>query len=485
MGIFDSGRVFTGRCVGVSNEGAGVVRIEEKGAKEDGMKIFVPDMLPGEKARVKITERKNNMTYGVKTASATPSKSRVKPICPEFPRCGGCQLLHASYECQLQMKESMVKNCLVRMGHFPEDAIRACMEAIVPAKDQYYYRNQIQYPVEYSREKRCVNIGLYERSSHKIVEHEKCFLADPAAEIVRKVSQIFFSDLSRIDAAKALRQVVVRTGLMSKEMMVIFVISKQVTIDAEKFVEDCNEALKQGKNGMRLISIWTEERPEGVKWKNPKGVWTNIWGETTIREFLDNRVFRISPDSFFQVNSKQAVVLYNKIKEYLRYDGFLPRVLLDLYCGTGSIGIFCSDACHHLIGIESVESAVIDARNNARSNFIDDTEFIFGKAEDYDFGSMMPDAVVVDPPRKGCDEALLRKLLNLGPTRIIYVSCNPATLARDLQRFFQLQQEKGVKYGIKKICPVDMFPGTTHVETVVLLSKVSHAPKQAAKSEET
>ncbi|MBQ4185759.1 MAG: 23S rRNA (uracil(1939)-C(5))-methyltransferase RlmD, partial [Clostridiales bacterium] len=404
MGLFENNKEYSGRCVGVSNEGAGVVRIEEKGAKEDGMKIFVPDMLPGEKGKVRITERKNNMTYGEKAGDIAPAKSRVKPVCPEFPKCGGCQLLHARYESQLQMKESMVRNCLVRMGKFPEDEIRACMERILPAKDQYYYRNQIQYPVEYSKEKRCVNIGLYERGSHKIVEHTKCFLADPAAEIVRNVSQIFFSNLSNIEAAKALRQVVVRTGLMSKEMMVIFVISKQVQIDAEAFVATCSEALKEAKNGMRLISIWTEERPEGIKWKNPKGVWTNIWGETTIREFLANRVFRISPDSFFQVNSKQAVVLYDKVKEYLRYDGFLPRVLLDLYCGTGSIGIYCSDACHHLIGIESVESAVIDARNNARSNFIEDTEFIFGKAEEYDFGGMMPDAVVIDPPRKGCDE---------------------------------------------------------------------------------
>ncbi|MBR4819272.1 MAG: hypothetical protein IKZ74_04370, partial [Clostridiales bacterium] len=233
MGIFDSYKALSARCVGISNEGCGVARVDEAGAKEEGMKVFVQDMLPGEKGKIKITEKKNNMTYGVKVGNITPSKNRCEPMCPEFPVCGGCQIQHASYECQLQMKESMVRNCLVRMGHFPEEQIRACMETIVPAKDQYYYRNQIQYPVEYSREKRCVNIGLYERSSHKIVEHEKCFIADPAAEIVRKVSQIFFSDLSRIDAAKALRQVVVRTGLMSKEMMIIFVIRKQVTIDAE------------------------------------------------------------------------------------------------------------------------------------------------------------------------------------------------------------------------------------------------------------
>lgn len=477
MGIFDSSRVFSARCVGISNEGAGVVRIEEKGAKEEGMKVFVNDMLPGEKGKIRITERKNNMTYAEKAGEVTASPNRITPSCQEFPRCGGCQIQHASYDSQLQMKESMVRNCLVRMGHFPEGEIRACMEKILPAKEQFYYRNQMQYPVEYSREKRCVNIGLYERNTHKIVEHEKCFLADPSAEVIRNVAQIFFSDLNNIDAAKALRQIVVRVGMMSKEMMIIFVVSKPVKIDADAFVTASSEALKNAKNGMRIVSVWTEERPTGTKWKNPKGVWTNIWGETTIREFLGNRVFRISPDSFFQVNSKQAVVLYNKIKEYLRMDGVLPRMLLDLYCGTGSIGIYCSDACHHMYGIESVESSVIDARNNARANFIEDTEFFCSRAEDFDFGAMMPDAIIIDPPRKGCDENLLSKLLDLAPTRIVYVSCNPATLARDLKRFFEMQQQKGVKYGIKKICPVDMFPQTTHVETVVLLSKISHAPK--------
>ncbi|MBO4927944.1 MAG: 23S rRNA (uracil(1939)-C(5))-methyltransferase RlmD [Clostridiales bacterium] len=477
MGIFDSGRAYNARCVGLSNEGFGVARIEEKDAKEDGLKVFVEDMLPGEKGKIRITGKEKNSTYGKKLGTTTSSDNRVKPICPEFLRCGGCQIQHASYPCQLRMKEGLVRACLVRIGHFPEEEIKNCMEPIVGAQEMYYYRNQMQYPVEYSREKRCVNIGLYERNTHHIVEHEKCYLADPAAEIVRKVAQTFFSDLDRIDAAKALRQVVVRSGLLSKEMMVIFVIRKQVRIDASAFVAECEEALKAAKNGTRLISIWTEERPEGVKWKNPKGTWTNIWGETTIREFLDNRVFRISPDSFFQVNSKQTVVLYNKVKEYLRLDGVLPRMLLDLYCGTGSIGIFCSDACHHMYGVESVESAVIDARNNARANFIEDTDFFCSKAEDFDFGAMMPDAVIIDPPRKGCDEKLLEKLLELAPMRIVYVSCNPATLARDLESLFKMQQDKGVQYGIKKICPVDMFPQTTHVETCVLLSKLSRAQK--------
>ena len=208
---------------------------------------------------------------------------------------------------------------------------------------------------------------------------------------------------------------------------------------------------------MKNLSVVNDALDPDVKGQE---VALSVYGD---RFYMEGCTLRSTQDTLFLGPLPQDLIV--------RYDGFLPRVLLDLYCGTGSIGIYCSDACHHLIGIESVESAVIDARNNARSNFIEDTEFIFGKAEEYDFGGMMPDAVVIDPPRKGCDEKLIQRLLELGPTRIVYVSCNPATLARDLQRFFQLQQEKGVKYGIKKICPVDMFPGTTHVETVVLLSK--------------
>lgn len=458
------------RCVGLANDGLGVARIEDEKAKENGMKVFVEDMLPEERGRVRITRKESGRTFAEKLETTSPSPYRVEPACPEFGVCGGCQLQHADYACQLRMKEAMVRNCLVRIGGFSEQEVRDCMEPILGANETNFYRNQMQYPVEYNRDKNCVEIGLNRRNSHKIVEHEKCYLAHPTAEIVRKVAQYFFSAPSRLEQARALRQVVVRVGTVAKEMMIIFVIRKQVRIDADDFALACAKALSQAGKGTRLVSMWTEERPETTKWKNPKGVWTNIWGERYIHEFLENRIFRISPESFFQVNTKQAVALYGKVKEYLRMDGALPRLLLDLYCGTGSIGIYCSDACHHLIGIESVESAIIDARVNAATNYIEDTEFICGKAEDYDFGVIMPDAIIVDPPRKGCDEQLLKKILKLAPTRIIYVSCNPATLARDLKTFFQLQETADVHYGIKKICPVDMFPMTAHVETVCLLS---------------
>lgn len=483
MGFSDGKKGFAARCVGLANDGLGVARIEEPDAKENGMKVFVEDMLPEERGRIRITRKENGRTFAEKLETTTPAPSRVTPICPEFSACGGCQIQHADYSCQLRMKESMVRNCLIRVGGFPDNEIRSCMEPIVGAKETTFYRNQMQYPVEYSRDKRCVHIGLNRRGSHKIIEHEKCYLAHPTAEIIRNVAQIFFSDPNRIDQARALRQIVVRVGTVAKEMMIILVIRKQVAIDAEAFAQVCNQALGQAGKGTRLVSMWTEERPETTKWKNPKGTWTNIWGEPYIHEFLENRIFRISPDSFFQVNTKQAVVLYSKVKEYLRMDGGLPRLLLDLYCGTGSIGIFCSDACHHLMGIESVESAVIDARVNASTNFIEDTEFVYGKAEEYDFGVMMPDAIVVDPPRKGCDEKLLKKILTLAPTRIVYVSCNPSTLARDLKTLFNLQEEGKAHYGIKKICPVDMFPMTAHVETVVLLTKDGVTAKSAPKLE--
>ena len=267
MGIFDSGKVLKARCVGISNEGYGVARIEEESASENGMKVFVEDMLPGEKGQVRLTRTEKNVTYAVKLKATTSSENRVEPVCPEFLRCGGCQLQHASYSCQLRMKENLVRSCLVRLGHFPEQEIKDCMEPILGAREMYNYRNQMQYPVEYSREKRCVNIGLYERNTHKIVEHENCYLADPSAEIVRGVAEIFFSDISRTDEARALRQVVVRSGVMSKELMVIFVIRKQVKIDGSAFATACDEALKKAGNGMRMVSIWTEERPSGMKWK--------------------------------------------------------------------------------------------------------------------------------------------------------------------------------------------------------------------------
>lgn len=473
MGIFDSNKTLFARCTGLSSDGVGVARIEDPQARENGMKVFVEDMLPGETARVRITKKEDRMAYAVKEQVCSSSEQRCTPVCPEFLRCGGCQIQHADYSLQLEMKEKMVSSCLIRLGKFPEKEILSCMEPILGAKEPLRYRNHVQYPVEYSLTKRCVNIGLFEKKSHKIVEHETCYLVHPASEVVRKVAQVFFSDLSRMDIAKELRQIAVRIGFQSKEMMIIFVTRKAVEIDAGAFAEECVSALEKAGIGMRLTSIWQQENPDPSKRKDPQARWTNLWGEPYIHEILGNRVFRISPDAFFQVNSKQAVVLYQKVKEYLRFDGVLPRVLLDLYCGTGSIGIFCADACHHLIGIESVESAVIDAKANATDNFIKDTEFFCGKAEEYDFGAMMPDAVVIDPPRKGVDEKLLSQLLKLAPTRIIYVSCNPATLARDLMRFFQMQEEAGVKYGIKKICPVDMFPQTTHVETVVLLSRLT------------
>ena len=473
MGIFDNNKIYTITASGLSGEGMGVGRIDSPGNKNHGMKVFVEDMLPGETAKVRITRKEKQFAFGEKIEEVEKSASRITPACEEFSLCGGCQLQHADYPSQLKMKESMVSSCLIRLGHFPQKQIEAVMEPILGASDPWHYRNHVQYPVEYSTTTRSVNIGLYEKKSHRIVEHAQCHLVHPAAEAVREVAQYYFSDLERMDEAMKLRQVVVRVGFMSKEMMIILVTRSPMQIDVDAFREKCVEALENQKIAMQLTGIWMEVRQESTKWKGPQSQWTNLWGAHYIKEILGNRIFRISPDAFFQINSKQAVVLYDKVKEYLRYGGALPRVLLDMYCGTGSIGIYCSDVCHHLIGIEMVEAAVIDARANASANFIDNTEFFCGKGDEFKFGAMLPDAVILDPPRKGCDEKLLKTLLQLKPRRMIYVSCNPATLTRDLRRLFDLQDNEPVEYQIVKVCPVDMFPQTTHVETVVLLSRVA------------
>jgi len=467
MGIFD-GKTYLAKCGGISSDGLGVARIDSPNTRDDGLKVFVEDLLPSEIAKIHITSREKTMAKGEIKEVMQTSSHRCTPVCPEFRLCGGCQLQHAEYSLQLKMKQDLVRSCLIRLGKFSQELTDSVLEPIVGAQDPLYYRNHVQYPVEYSHSTRSVNIGLYERKSHKIVEHEKCYLVHPAAEVIRGVAQIYFSDHSRSNIARALRQLVVRVGFFSKELMVILVVNRKIEFDAADFAQACTVALEERKQAIRLTSIWTEERPDSTRRKTPSSIWTNLWGEPYIREFLENRVFRISPDSFFQTNTKQAIKLYTKVKEYLRYNGALPRLLADVYCGTGSIGIFCSDVCHHLIGIESVESAVIDARANANANYITDTEYFCGKAEDYDFGNMMPDAVIIDPPRKGCDEKLLSHLLLLAPQHIVYVSCNPATLARDLQK---LTSDPNTRYVLKKACPVDMFPQTTHVETVVLLSK--------------
>ena len=471
MGIFDSNKNYTITATGLSGEGMGVGRIDSPGNRNHGMKVFVEDMLPGETAKVRITRKEKQFAYAEKTEEIENSASRVTPACEEFSLCGGCQLQHADYSCQLKMKENMVSSCLTRLGRFPKEEIDAAMEPILGASSPWHYRNHVQYPVEYSTTTRSVNIGLYEKKSHRIVEHAQCHLVHPAAEAVREVAQYFFSNLELMDEAQKLRQVVVRVGFGSKEMMVILVSRAPMKFDVDAFREACTDALEKQKIAMQLTGIWSEVRLESTKWKGPQSKWTNLWGAHYIKEILGNRIYRISPDAFFQINSKQAVVLYDKVKEYLRHGGALPRVLLDMYCGTGSIGIYCSDVCHHLIGIEMVEAAVIDARANASANFIDNTEFFCGKAEEFKFGAMLPDAVILDPPRKGCDEKLLKTLIELGPRNIIYVSCNPATLARDLRRLFDMQENAPSQYQIAKICPVDMFPQTTHVETVVLLSR--------------
>ena len=469
MSIFEE-KTYHAKCGGLSNEGLGVARIESDKAKENGMKVFVEDLLPGELAKIHITSREKTFAYGEKAELVQASPNRVTPVCSEFSRCGGCQIQHADYSCQLKMKEDMVRSCLHRIGHISLNDLNQLMEPIIGAQDQYFYRNNVQYPIEYSNTNKSVNIGLYEKKTHKIVEHEKCYLVHPSAEVIRGVAQIYFSDHSRSSLAKHLCQLIVRVGFFSKEMMVILVSTRPIKLDAEDFVRECETALSKAQIGMHISSIWTQEKKSSTR-KGSSDCWTNVWGKPYIHEFLEHRVFRISPDAFFQVNSKQTVQLYSKVREYLRYDGALPRLLVDLYCGTGSIGIFCSSVCHHLVGIESVESAVIDARANSTANYLENAEFFCGKAEDYDFGVMMPDAVVIDPPRKGCDEKLLHELLRLAPTRIVYVSCNPSTLARDLHRLFQYQETNNVRYAIRSICPVDMFPQTVHIETVVLLSR--------------
>ncbi len=460
-------------ATGLSSGGYGVARLNCPGDKDDGMKVFVEDLLPMETASIALTAREERYAYGEVLSRESSSPQRVRPICRSFEKCGGCCLQHADYQLQRSAKQEQVVNALERIANIPLPVIQSTIQPICGAGETTFYRNHVQYPVRYNDALRSVEIGLYQKNSHTIIEHDMCYLVHPAANTVRRVCEKYWSQIELMDVARSLRQIVVRTGYFSKEMMVILVVSKPVKWNPAPFRDAITAALVADGVAMTLISLWTEERPEQTKWKSPASKWTKQWGEDAIRESIGDTVFRISPNAFFQINSKQVKVLYDTVKKALTMDHWRPRILLDLYCGTGSIGLYLSDVCDHLIGIESVASAIADARENAKNNHIENAEFIAMKAEDYDYSAILPSAVILDPPRKGCDAKLLAKVLDMAPTRIVYVSCHPGSLARDLARL--TAPNNGRVYTIKAIYPVDMFPQTDAVETVCLLSKLHEA----------
>ncbi len=399
------------RITDMTNEGEGI-------GKKDGFVWFIKDAIPGDVIMASVMKEKKTYGYARLQKILTPSADRTEPRCPYSRSCGGCVLQCMSYESQLRFKRNKVKNNLCRIGGFPEDEIEALLAETVGMEEPWRYRNKAIVPVGTDKNGKTV-AGFYAAHSHDIIECDDCLLQpEEFAGLVMKYKSPEWTNL------------LFRKGFKSNEIMVYGVENRE------------NNAVLSG----RL---------------------QHLAGGKTITDSIGDLKFKISPRSFFQVNPVQVEKLYGKALQYAGLTG--NEIVWDLYCGVGTISLFLARHAKKVYGVEIVEDAIIDAGENARLNRIENVEFFVGKAEEVirrdDFSA--PDVVVVDPPRKGCDPACLETMIRMNPSRIVYVSCDSATLARDLK----ILSSGG--YRLEEATPVDMFPQTAHVETVVLMLRVN------------
>ena len=456
--------------MGVGGEGIG---------KADGLTFFVKDAIIGDTIRARVTKLKKTYGYARVEELVKPSELRCEPRCPQHRRCGGCQIQAMAPGAQLAFKQQKVRGNLIRLGGFAADFIDTVMEPIVGMDEPYRYRNKAQFPIGTDREGNPV-AGFYAARTHSIIPVTDCLLGVEENRTILEMVLAYMKEngISAYDEATGkglMRHVLIRYGFTTKEIMVALVINGSKLPAQEKLVEQlCTIP------GMKSISININQENTNVILGQET---TCIWGQPYITDYIhlrdcsDDRfaltdtavAFQISPQSFYQVNPVQTEKLYSLALEYAGLTG--TESVWDLYCGIGTISLFLAQKAGQVYGVEIVPQAIEDAKRNAELNGITNAQFFVGKAEEvlpefYAKGDMShPDVIVVDPPRKGCDPACLDTMLKMQPERIVYVSCDSATLARDLR----ILCDGG--YELKRVRPVDQFGHTVHVETAVLLSK--------------
>ena len=438
---------------GMTAQGAGVGRHE-------GMAVFVPRTAPGDRAWVRIVKAAKNYAFGRLESLVVASPSRVEPDCPVFAQCGGCCYRHISYEAELAIKEERVRDALTRIGGFEE----LPLSPIVGAASRDGYRNKALLPLGLSKSGG-LTLGFYAPNSHRIVDCESCRLQPPvfnrAMGAFRSWAAQYGDPVYEEESHSGrMRRLYLRLGEETGEVLACVVVNGNGLHHEAELVQ----ALRKAVPGLKSVVINSNrDRTNVALGKRCR----TAWGSDAIEDTLCGLRFRISPLSFYQVNRTQAERLYELAAHYAGLTG--GELLLDLYCGTGTIGLSMARDARRVIGVEVVPQAVENARENARINGIENAEFFCadaGKAADMlARRGERPDVVVLDPPRKGCGPELIQTVAGFQPRRIVYVSCDPATLARDLKLF------AGLGYPPVRATPVDMFPATSHVETVVLLEK--------------
>ncbi|HMM22499.1 MAG TPA: 23S rRNA (uracil(1939)-C(5))-methyltransferase RlmD [Selenomonadales bacterium] len=437
---------------GLGHSGEGVGRYRD-------FTVFVPSALPGEMVRATVHEVKKNYAKARLEKVLAPSADRAEPRCGVYDRCGGCQLQHLSYEVQLAVKRQQVVDAVHRIGKLSGVVVHPTLGAAHP----WHYRNKMQFPVGMADGK--IAVGCFAPGTHRIVDTDDCLIQqaannDIARQVRRMIQDLGLEPYDEATGRGVIRHVLGRVGTATGEAMAVLVTATPTLPKRDRVVA----ALREKVPG--LVSIVHNINPQRTNIILGDRTVT-LWGRDTITDRLGKFSFEISALSFFQVNTAQAAVLYGKAVEYAGLTG--EETVIDAYCGTGTITLFLAERAAKVYGIEVVESAIRDARRNAAANGIANTEFLVGDAVEvmprlYTQG-VRPHAVVVDPPRAGCAPAVLDTFVRMNPERIVYVSCNPASLARDLA----FLADRG--YAVREIQPVDMFPHTAHVECVALIER--------------
>lgn len=438
---------------GLTHAGEGVGRYQ-------GFTVFVPGALPGDQVLVQVISVKPTYARALLQQVVQPAATRISPLCPVYADCGACQLQHLDYGAELLQKRQWVVDALTRIGGLPDVPVHATL----PMQDPWRYRNKAQFPVGQSGGR--IVAGGFRQRSHQVIDVEDCLIQHPLnSQVLQAVKRLADSwPLRTYDESTGqglLRHVLVRVGFQSGEALAVLVTSGEPFPAKHEFAA---ELMRQVPELVGVVQNINNRRTNVVLGDGM----LLLAGRDYLEDMIGELRFRISARSFFQVNPIQTDVLYRTALQYAGLTG--KETVIDAYCGIGTISLFLAAHAKQVIGVEVVAPAIADAKQNAELNGIENVRFIVGEAEQvipwlYQSSGTRVDVVVVDPPRAGCDQRLLETIAAMRPERLVYVSCNPSTLARDLAFLSQHG------YAAQEAQPVDMFPHTTHVETVVLMSR--------------